>query len=178
MADLDRVDYDSLPGAPQQADAPLRVTVYPRRAELRFVPVDHDPFADDGAADRTLKRLGVDVANGTATSWVSNPAAGNVPRFPDKRLADAASRSAAPRLVPVDHDPFADDGVAGAAKPFTPIPSSSQKRAASILSCETAYIRCMQARAGSPVWCNAARDACLKTGVLTIFPGGFVGQGG
>ena len=116
MADLDPVAYDSLPGAPQQADAPLRVTVYPRRAELRFVPVDHDPFADDG--------------------------------------------------------------VAGAAKPFTPIPSSFQKRAASILSCETAYIRCMQARAGNPVWCNAARDACLKTGAPTIFPGGFVGQGG
>ena len=63
----------------------------------------------------------------------------------------------------------------GDAGQFTPIPFS---RAASILSCETAYIRCMQSRAGNPVWCNAARDACLKTGVPTIFPGGFVGQGG
>src|SRR5947209_6260016 len=116
MADLDPVDYDSLPGAPQQADPPLRITVYPRRAEPRFVPVDHDPFSDDRAAVRIMRRVGIDVATDAATSWVSNPAAGNVPRFPDERLADAASRSAAPRLVPVDHDPFADDGVAGAAK--------------------------------------------------------------
>jgi hypothetical protein len=67
MADLDLADYDSLPGAAQQADAPLRITVYPQRAEPRFVPVDHDPFADDGAAERVPTRLGGGgVPNSTA----------------------------------------------------------------------------------------------------------------
>jgi hypothetical protein len=156
MADLDSIDYGLLPGSPQQCDAPLRITVHPR-AEPRFVPVDHDPFADDGAGDRVPTRWSVGgVPNSTAGSWGANPAGVSAARFSSAGLPNDT----------------------GDSWQFTPIPSSSRKRAASILSCDTAYIRCMQSRAGNPVWCNAARDACLRTGVPTIFPGGFVGQGG
>jgi len=121
VGNLDPIDYDPFPGAPQQTDAPLRITVHPQRAELRLVPVDHDPFADDGAAERVLTRLGVgSVPNTIAGSWGSDPAAVEAARFPDAGLPDAI----------------------GDARQFTPISTSYQKRAAaSILSCDIAYIR-------------------------------------
>ena len=88
MPYLDPIDDGSLPGAP------LRITVHPQRAEPRFVPVDHDPFADDGAAERALTRLGIggDTRSGVARliagddiGGVANAMkSGATPRRPDE----------------------------------------------------------------------------------------------
>ena len=59
------------------------------------------------------------------------------------------------------------------APPVTLRPSSA---AATIHPCGTAFSLCMQSPSGNNVWCWSALEACMKTGLPTIFPGGIVGR--
>jgi RHS repeat-associated protein len=62
-------------------------------------------------------------------------------------------------------------------RPFTPRPPLDSC-ILTIQPCGVAFNLCMQSSAGNPHWCQGALQACLNTGLLTIFPGGIVGQRG